>query len=168
MGLGLILALARMGCLRTFGKRSVTSPVVQTAPLLQSRFLGWEVRYEKQPPLPPVGVVLLLLCAAAHVALPSRLSWLVGQRSAAPPCACIIASSCCTRISAEEIMSKLNPTIHQQDGVSAQTFAASSGLSVVKVLSMCRRGRIIGARQHHLTKRWWIYPPAKLVLGRWS
>ena len=65
-------------------------------------------------------------------------------------------------------MSKLNPTIHQQDGVSAQTFAASSGLSVVKVLSMCRRGRIIGARQHHLTKRWWIYPPAKLVLGRWS
>ena len=56
----------------------------------------------------------------------------------------------------------------QQYGVSAQTFAASSGLSVVKVLSLCRSGRIIGARQHHLTKRWWIYPPAKLFLGRQS
>ena len=43
-------------------------------------------------------------------------------------------------------MSKLNPTIHQQDGVSAQTFAVSSGLSVVKVLSLCRRGRIIRQR----------------------
>ena len=52
--------------------------------------------------------------------------------------------------------------------VSAQTFAVSSGLSVGKVLYLCKSGRIIGARQHHLTKRWWIYLPAKLFLGRQS
>lgn len=65
-------------------------------------------------------------------------------------------------------MSKLNPTLHQQRGVSAQTFAESAGISVQSVLKYCKAGRIIGAQKHHLTGRWWIYPPAKLVTGRQS
>ena len=63
-------------------------------------------------------------------------------------------------------MSILLPVKHQQEGVSAQTFAASVGISVQQVLKYCKAGRIIGARKHPLTKRWWIYPPAKLHTGR--
>jgi hypothetical protein len=32
------------------------------------------------------------------------------------------------------------------------------------VLYLCRTGRIFGARLHPLTRKWWIYPPAKLAL----
>ena len=53
-------------------------------------------------------------------------------------------------------MSNILPVKHQQEGVSAQTFAASAGLSVQSVIRYCKAGRIIGARQHPLTKRWWI------------
>jgi hypothetical protein len=47
--------------------------------------------------------------------------------------------------------------------VSVNTFADRLGLSVGKIQHYCRIGRILGARQHPLTKRWWIYPPAKLL-----
>ena len=60
------------------------------------------------------------------------------------------------------------PVKHQQQGISAQAFAESIGISAKQVIYYCRRGRIIGARQHPLTKRWWIYPPAKLYTGRQS
>ncbi|MHB1099924.1 MAG: hypothetical protein ACYCZR_10255 [Burkholderiales bacterium] len=66
-------------------------------------------------------------------------------------------------------MSKLRPVLHsQKDGVSANTYAALLGISPQQVIKYCRNGRIIGARKDPLTKRWWIYPPAKLVPGRWS
>lgn len=65
-------------------------------------------------------------------------------------------------------MSKLRPDMHQQRGVSAQGFADSIGISAKQVIRYCKLGRIIGARKHPLTGRWWIYPPAKLVTGRLS
>ena len=52
-----------------------------------------------------------------------------------------------------------------QDGISLRRFAEQSGLSESYLLRLCRAGRVIGARKHVLTKRWVIYPPARLVLG---
>lgn len=52
-----------------------------------------------------------------------------------------------------------------KDGISASTFAYRHGLLPARVYLLCQRGRIIGARKHPLTKKWWIYPPAKLVVG---
>jgi hypothetical protein len=63
-------------------------------------------------------------------------------------------------------MSALLPIKHQQPGVSAQAFAESTGINLQTVLRYCKNGRILGARKHPLTKRWWIYPPAKLLTGR--
>ena len=47
--------------------------------------------------------------------------------------------------------------------VSASAFARNTGLSPEYVLYLCRKGRIFGASKHPLTRKWWIYPPAKLV-----
>lgn len=47
--------------------------------------------------------------------------------------------------------------------VSARTFAERHGLRELTVIKYCRQGRIFGARQHVLTRKWWIYPPAKLL-----
>lgn len=47
--------------------------------------------------------------------------------------------------------------------VSVRAFAERYGLSEPMVLHYCRKGRIFGAAKHPLTKKWWIYPPAKLV-----
>jgi len=63
-------------------------------------------------------------------------------------------------------MSNLLPIRHQQQGVSLATFSEMTGVSVKQLLRYCRIGRIIGARKHPLTKKWWIYPPAKLLTGR--
>lgn len=65
-------------------------------------------------------------------------------------------------------MSAIRPDKHQQQGVSAQAFAEQAGISVKRVIGYCKAGRIVGARKHPLTKRWWIYPPAKLYTGRLS
>lgn len=53
----------------------------------------------------------------------------------------------------------------QQDGISLRRFAEKTGFSESYLLRLCRAGRVIGARKHVLTKKWIIYPPAKLVLG---
>lgn len=63
-------------------------------------------------------------------------------------------------------MSILLPVKHQQEGVSLATFSLITGVSVSALQKHCQCGRIIGARKHPLTKKWWIYPPAKLLLGR--
>ena len=47
--------------------------------------------------------------------------------------------------------------------ISARAFAERSGLSEKAVVRYCKLGRIFGARKHPLTKKWWIYPPAKLL-----
>lgn len=62
-------------------------------------------------------------------------------------------------------MSVILPVKHQQEGVSLATFARMTGLSERSLQKYAQRGRIIGARKHPLTKKWWIYPPAKLVTG---
>jgi hypothetical protein len=63
-------------------------------------------------------------------------------------------------------MSKLLPVKHQQEGVSLATFSLITGVSVKQLRKYVLNGRIIGARKHPLTKKWWIYPPAKLLTGR--
>jgi hypothetical protein len=47
--------------------------------------------------------------------------------------------------------------------VSVRAFAERLGLSEAAIRRYCERGRIFGARKHPLTKKWWIYPPAKLM-----
>lgn len=51
-----------------------------------------------------------------------------------------------------------------QKGLSAAAYADRLHLPVSKITRYCRQGRIWGARKHPLTKKWWIYPPAKLLL----
>ena len=63
-------------------------------------------------------------------------------------------------------MSLILPVKHQQQGMSIATFSRTTGVSEQQLLRYARAGRIIGARKHPLTKKWWIYPPAKLVTGR--
>lgn len=50
-----------------------------------------------------------------------------------------------------------------QKGLGVLAFAQKHGLSEKFVLKWCRAGKIFGARKHPLTKKWWIYPPAKLL-----
>ncbi|MBI5626492.1 MAG: hypothetical protein HY935_04730, partial [Nitrosomonadales bacterium] len=63
-------------------------------------------------------------------------------------------------------MSILLPVKHQQEGMSLDTFSRLSGVSVQQLQRYAKTGRIIGARKHPLTRKWWIYPPAKLLTGR--
>lgn len=60
----------------------------------------------------------------------------------------------------------MSQTVHQQQGVSLLAFSEQTGVSVQQLQKLAKAGRIIGARKHPLTKKWWVYPPAKLVCGR--
>lgn len=62
-------------------------------------------------------------------------------------------------------MSEFLPVKHQQQGVSLRTFSEQTGIREGQLLHYARKGCIIGARKHPLTKKWWIYPPAKLVMS---
>jgi len=48
-------------------------------------------------------------------------------------------------------------------GLSVSAFAERHGLSTDTINRYCRMGKIFGARKHPLTKKWWIYPPAKIL-----
>lgn len=63
-------------------------------------------------------------------------------------------------------MSALLPVRHQEQGVSLRRFSEQTGVSEKQLYRYAVAGRIIGARKHPLTKKWFIYPPAKLVTGR--
>lgn len=65
-------------------------------------------------------------------------------------------------------MSHLLPIKHQQEGVSLATFSQMTGVSENQLRKYAKAGRIVGARKHSLTKKWWIYPPAQLIKGRLS
>ena len=54
-------------------------------------------------------------------------------------------------------------TKHQQQGISLRTFAEQTGIREGQLRHYAKTGRILGARKHPLTKKWWIYPPAKLL-----
>lgn len=62
-------------------------------------------------------------------------------------------------------MRKQNPLRHQQQGVSLRTFAEQTGIREGQLLHYIRKGQIQGAVKHPITKKWRIYPPAKLVLS---
>ena len=57
----------------------------------------------------------------------------------------------------------------QQDGISLRRFAVQIGVSEPCLRRWVKEGKVIGARKHPLTKKWTIYPPAKLATGtdRW-
>lgn len=63
-------------------------------------------------------------------------------------------------------MSILLPVKHQQEGMSLRRFSEHTGVSEKSLCKYAKAGRIIGARKHPLTRKWWIYPPAKLLIGR--
>lgn len=47
--------------------------------------------------------------------------------------------------------------------VSVRAFADRHGLREKTLLTWIRKGRILGAAKHPLTKKWWIFPPAKIL-----
>jgi hypothetical protein len=59
-----------------------------------------------------------------------------------------------------------NETLHQQEGMSLADFAQVTGKTASHLARLAQKGRIIGARKHPLSKKWWGYPPAKLITGR--
>jgi len=64
-------------------------------------------------------------------------------------------------------MSILLPVRHQQEGMSLRRFSELTGVSEKALMRYARIGRIIGARKHPLTRKWFVYPPAKLITGRY-
>jgi len=56
------------------------------------------------------------------------------------------------------------PAQHQQvGGMIIQEFADKEGLTLKQAMTAARGGKILGARQDGRSKRWWVYPPAKLL-----
>jgi len=50
-------------------------------------------------------------------------------------------------------------------GLTVASFAFHVGISISRIRTLCSKGLILGARRHPTTKQWWIYPPAKLLVG---
>lgn len=58
----------------------------------------------------------------------------------------------------------LSVSLHQQNGgMSLQAFADKEGISKRQMLSMVKRGLVMGAQRDSRSKKWCIYPPAKLL-----
>lgn len=55
------------------------------------------------------------------------------------------------------------PPISNNQPVSLNTFAERTGIPRKTLERYIKQGRLLGARKHVLTQRWWIYPPAKIV-----
>ncbi len=63
-------------------------------------------------------------------------------------------------------MSHYQPSVslHQQDGgLTVQAFADQYGMTLAQMRRYVKTGRVVGARQDSRSKKWTIYPPAKLV-----
>ena len=61
----------------------------------------------------------------------------------------------------------MSQTVHQQQGgMSLSDFAKLNGKTAQQLQKLAKAGRIIGARKHAATKKWWVYPPAQIVEGR--
>lgn len=55
-------------------------------------------------------------------------------------------------------------TLHQQDGgMSVQAFADKEGISLEQARRFIKRGLVFGARRDARSKKWTVYPPAKLL-----
>ena len=57
-------------------------------------------------------------------------------------------------------------TLHQQQGMTLSAFALLTGIPTKRLLIYAKTGRLVGARKNPLTKKWWIYPPAQIRMGR--
>lgn len=57
-------------------------------------------------------------------------------------------------------------TLHQQQGgMPLADFAKLHGRTPESLAKLAKRGRIVGARKHAVTKKWWVYPPAQILTG---
>ena len=57
-------------------------------------------------------------------------------------------------------------TLHQQSGMTLAAFALLTGIPAQRLIKYAKTGRLVGARKNPLTKKWWIYPPAQIRMGR--
>ena len=53
--------------------------------------------------------------------------------------------------------------LHQQRAISLEAFAALQGVTIKSLRRYISQGLVIGAKQDFRSKRWSIYPPAKLI-----
>lgn len=63
-------------------------------------------------------------------------------------------------------MNQPNALHQQQGGMSLEDFAKVCGKSASWLQRLAQRGRIVGARKHAISKKWWVYPPAQIIEGR--
>lgn len=55
-------------------------------------------------------------------------------------------------------------TLHQQSGVmTVQEFAEREGLTIAQAIYRFKKGQVLGARKDARSKKWAVYPPAKLL-----
>jgi hypothetical protein len=52
---------------------------------------------------------------------------------------------------------------NQTEPLSLRAYSLITGLTPAVLRKYCNQGRVLGARQHHLSKQWWIYPPAVIM-----
>lgn len=58
------------------------------------------------------------------------------------------------------------PLVHQQQGgFSPAAFAAREGITIKQLHRYIKLRLVLGAQQDSRSKRWWIYPPARLLTG---
>lgn len=61
----------------------------------------------------------------------------------------------------------MSQTVHQQQGgMSLEDFAKLCGKSASQLQRLAKKGRIVGASKHAISKKWWVYPPAQIIEGR--
>jgi len=56
------------------------------------------------------------------------------------------------------------PEPWERGAVSVRVFAERLGISEDLAASYCRKGLVRGARRDAMTSKWWVYPPATLIL----
>ena len=63
-----------------------------------------------------------------------------------------------------DYVASTNDLNQQEGGMSLQAFAARCGLTETQMFRLVKTGRVLGASKHPLSKKWRIYPPARLLV----